>query len=322
MNNMAHFLEVENLKIGFKIKGRTVVAVDDVSFSVDKGETLCIVGESGSGKSVTSMAIMQLLAVPPAKYMGGTIYFDGENLLEKTEREMNAIRGKRIAMIFQEPMTALNPVLTIGYQMTETIRTHMGLHKKQAIQRAEELLQEVGINDVEKRMKQYPHELSGGMKQRVMIAMALSCNPQLLIADEPTTALDVTIQAQILGLLKKIKKDFGMTVVFITHDLGVVAGIADKVAVMYAGKIVETGEVHEIFANPRHPYTQGLISCIPKLDTNDTRLTTIQGMVPRLVDMPAGCRFSTRCPYADEKCRKQTPEYQTEGTHSYACYKV
>ena len=322
MNNLAHFLEVENLKIGFKIKGRTVVAVDDVSFSVDKGETLCIVGESGSGKSVTSMAIMQLLAVPPAKYMGGTIYFDGENLLEKTEREMNAIRGKRIAMIFQEPMTALNPVLTIGYQMTETIRTHMGLHKKQAIQRAEELLQEVGINDVEKRMKQYPHELSGGMKQRVMIAMALSCNPQLLIADEPTTALDVTIQAQILGLLKKIKKDFGMTVVFITHDLGVVAGIADKVAVMYAGKIVETGEVHEIFANPRHPYTQGLISCIPKLDTNDTRLTTIQGMVPRLVDMPAGCRFSTRCPYADEKCRKQTPEYQTEGTHSYACYKV
>ncbi len=319
---MAHFLEVENLKIGFEIKGRTVVAVDDVSFSVDKGETLCIVGESGSGKSVTSMAIMQLLAVPPARYMSGTIYFDGENLLEKTEREMNAIRGKRIAMIFQEPMTALNPVLTIGYQMTETIRTHMGLHKKQAIQRAEELLQEVGINDVEKRMKQYPHELSGGMKQRVMIAMALSCNPQLLIADEPTTALDVTIQAQILGLLKKIKKDFGMTVVFITHDLGVVAGIADKVAVMYAGKIVETGEVHEIFANPRHPYTQGLISCIPKLDTNDTRLTTIQGMVPRLVDMPAGCRFSTRCPYADEKCRKQTPEYQTEGTHSYACYKV
>lgn len=319
---MAHFLEVENLKIGFEIKGRTVVAVDDVSFSVDKGETLCIVGESGSGKSVTSMAIMQLLAVPPARYMGGTIYFDGENLLEKTEREMNAIRGKRIAMIFQEPMTALNPVLTIGYQMTETIRTHMGLHKKQAIQRAEELLQEVGINDVEKRMKQYPHELSGGMKQRVMIAMALSCNPQLLIADEPTTALDVTIQAQILGLLKKIKKDFGMTVVFITHDLGVVAGIADKVAVMYAGKIVETGEVHEIFANPRHPYTQGLISCIPKLDTNDIRLTTIQGMVPRLVDMPAGCRFSTRCPYADEKCRKQTPEYQTEGTHSYACYKV
>lgn len=319
---MAHFLEVENLKIGFEIKGRTVVAVDDVSFSVDKGETLCIVGESGSGKSVTSMAIMQLLAVPPARYMGGTIYFDGENLLEKTEREMNAIRGKRIAMIFQEPMTALNPVLTIGYQMTETIRTHMGLHKKQAIQRAEELLQEVGINDVEKRMKQYPHELSGGMKQRVMIAMALSCNPQLLIADEPTTALDVTIQAQILGLLKKIKKDFGMTVVFITHDLGVVVGIADKVAVMYAGKIVETGEVHEIFANPRHPYTQGLISCIPKLDTNDTRLTTIQGMVPRLVDMPAGCRFSTRCPYADEKCRKQTPEYQTEGTHSYACYKV
>ena len=203
---MAHFLEVENLKIGFEIKGRTVVAVDDVSFSVDKGETLCIVGESGSGKSVTSMAIMQLLAVPPARYMGGTIYFDGENLLEKTEREMNAIRGKRIAMIFQEPMTALNPVLTIGYQMTETIRTHMGLHKKQAIQRAEELLQEVGINDVEKRMKQYPHELSGGMKQRVMIAMALSCNPQLLIADEPTTALDVTIQAQILGLLKKNKK--------------------------------------------------------------------------------------------------------------------
>lgn len=319
---MTHFLDVENLKIGFEIKGRTVVAVDNVSFSVDKGETLCIVGESGSGKSVTSMAIMQLLAVPPARYMGGTISFDGENLLEKTERGMNAIRGKRIAMIFQEPMTALNPVLTIGYQMTETIRTHLGLQKKQAIQRAEELLQEVGINDVEKRMKQYPHELSGGMKQRVMIAMALSCNPQLLIADEPTTALDVTIQAQILGLLKKIKKDFGMTVVFITHDLGVVAGIADKVAVMYAGKIVETGEVHEIFANPRHPYTKGLISCIPKLDTNATRLTTIQGMVPRLVDMPIGCRFSTRCPYADEKCRKQTPEYQTEGTHSYACYKV
>lgn len=316
---MKHFLEVNNLKIGFEVKNKTVVAVEDVSFYVDQGETLCIVGESGSGKSVTCMAIMQLLAVPPTRYMGGSICMDGQELLKMSEKRINQIRGKDIAMIFQEPMTALNPVLTIGYQLMEEIRAHEKISHSQAQARARELLVEVGINDVEKRMKQYPHELSGGMKQRIMIAMALACNPRLLIADEPTTALDVTIQAQILALLKKIKKDFGMTIIFITHDLGVVAGIADRVAVMYAGRIVENADVRELFKNPKHPYTKGLLSCIPKLSTNEERLTTIPGVVPRLSEMPDGCRFSNRCPYATKACREKCPEYKTDGNHIWAC---
>lgn len=317
---MAHFLEVENLKVGFTVKGQTAIAVDGVSFHVDKGETLCIVGESGSGKSVTSMSIMQLLPTPPALYLGGSITFEGQDLLSLSDKQINQYRGRKIATIFQEPMTALNPVITIGTQMTETIHAHSGVSHREAYQRSIELLAKVGINDREKRMKQYPHELSGGMKQRIMIAMALSSNPDLLIADEPTTALDVTIQAQILELLKKIKRDFGTTIIFITHDLGVVAGMADRVAVMYAGRIVETADVRELYHHPHHPYTKGLLSCIPRLTTTEARLTTIPGVVPSLANMPTGCRFSTRCPYATEQCRTEVPPVQIEGSHSCACF--
>ena len=317
---MAHFLEVKDLKVGFTVKDQVAVAVDGVSFHVDKGETLCIVGESGSGKSVTSMSIMQLLPSPPARYLAGSILFEGKDLLSLPEKQINQYRGRKIAMIFQEPMTALNPVITIGTQMIETIRAHSSVSRREARRQAIQLLAKVGINDREKRMKQYPHELSGGMKQRIMIAMALSSSPDLLIADEPTTALDVTIQAQILELLKKIKQDFGTTIIFITHDLGVVAGMADRVAVMYAGRIVETAEVRELYHNPRHPYTKGLLSCIPRLTTTEERLTTIPGVVPSLTNMPAGCRFSTRCPYATERCKTEVPPVKTEGTHSCACF--
>ena len=317
---MAHFLEVKDLRIGFEIKDQVATAVDGVSFYVDRGETLCIVGESGSGKSVTSMSMIQLLPVPPARYLGGSIRFEGQELLTMTEKQINQYRGEKIAMIFQEPMTALNPVLTIGTQLIETIRAHSHVSRREAYTRALELLERVGINDREKRMRQYPHELSGGMKQRIVIAMALSGHPELLIADEPTTALDVTIQAQILELLKQIKRDFKTTIIFITHDLGVVASMADRVAVMYAGQIVETAGVKELYRQPRHPYTKGLLQCIPHLTTTEERLTTIPGVVPGLTHMPAGCRFCTRCPYATERCKTEVPPTKTEGTHSYACF--
>lgn len=317
---MAHFLEVNHLKIGFDGNGKNAAAVDDISFYVDRGETLCIVGESGSGKSVSSMAIMQLLPRPPARYLGGEILFHQKNLLTLSEAQINQYRGNQIAMIFQEPMTALNPVLTIGVQLTETIQAHQKMNRSAARARAKELMAQVGINDLDKRMKQYPHELSGGMKQRIMIAIALSSNPQLLIADEPTTALDVTIQAQILELIKQIKEKYGTTIIFITHDLGVVAGIADRVAVMYAGRIVETAQVHELYRNPRHPYTKGLLSCIPRLTTTQERLTTIPGVVPSLSQMPEGCRFSNRCAYATQRCRESVPPVQCDGSHSYSCF--
>ncbi|MGQ9549895.1 MAG: ABC transporter ATP-binding protein [Roseiflexus sp.] len=291
-------LVVKNLETQFKTQDGIVRAVNNVSFHVDRGETLGIVGESGSGKSVTSLSIMRLIPNPPGKIVGGQIIFDGDNLLDYTEEEMRHIRGNRIAMIFQDPMTSLNPVLTIGRQITESLELHMKLTPKEARNRAIELLQMVGIPGAAWRLDDYPHQFSGGMRQRVMIAMALSCNPELLIADEPTTALDVTIQAQILELIQRLQHELGTAVIIITHDLGVVAGMADRVIVMYAGRVVEEGPTEEIFARPRMPYTIGLLRSIPRLDEAEGRtLTPIRGLPPDLINLPQICPFSPRCDY-------------------------
>ena len=291
-------LVVKNLETHFKTQDGIVRAVNNVSFHVDRGETLGIVGESGSGKSVTSLSIMRLIPNPPGKIVGGQIVFDGDNLLDYAEEEMRHIRGNRIAMIFQDPMTSLNPVLTIGRQITESLELHMKLTPKEARNRAIELLQMVGIPGAARRLDDYPHQFSGGMRQRVMIAMALSCNPELLIADEPTTALDVTIQAQILELIQRLQHELGTAVIIITHDLGVVAGTADRVIVMYAGRVVEEGPTEEIFARPRMPYTIGLLRSIPRLDEAEGRtLTPIRGLPPDLINLPQICPFSPRCDY-------------------------
>lgn len=291
-------LVVKNLETHFKTQDGIVRAVNNVSFHVDRGETLGIVGESGSGKSVTSLSIMRLIPNPPGKIVGGQIVFDGDNLLDYAEEEMRHIRGNRIAMIFQDPMTSLNPVLTIGRQITESLELHMKLTPKEARNRAIELLQMVGIPGAARRIDDYPHQFSGGMRQRVMIAMALSCNPELLIADEPTTALDVTIQAQILELIQRLQHELGTAVIIITHDLGVVAGMADRVIVMYAGRVVEEGPTEEIFARPRMPYTIGLLRSIPRLDEAEGRtLTPIRGLPPDLINLPQICPFSPRCDY-------------------------
>ena len=283
-------LEVNHLKTYFHTDAGLSKAVNDVSFFVEKGKTLGIVGESGCGKSITSLSIMGLVETPPGEIAGGEIIFEGEDLLKKNEKEMSKIRGKKIAMIFQEPMTSLNPVFTIGQQLIETLMLHEDMTKKQAKERAIEMLKMVKIPLAEKRFHEYPHQLSGGMRQRVMIAMALCCNPELLICDEPTTALDVTIQAQILDLINELKEKTGTSVMMITHDLGVIAEIADDVMVMYAGKIVERATCDQIFEKPMHPYTYGLMQCIPKLDDDDTeRLSVIEGMVPSFDDMPKGC---------------------------------
>jgi oligopeptide transport system ATP-binding protein len=279
-----------------------------VSFHVDKGETLGIVGESGSGKSVTSLSIMRLIPNPPGKIVGGQIFFDGDDLVKYSEDEMRNIRGKDIAMIFQDPMTSLNPVLTIGRQITESLELHMKMTGKEARNRAAELLAMVGIPSPEKRLDDYPHQFSGGMRQRVMIAMALSCNPQLLIADEPTTALDVTIQAQILELIGRLQDELGMAVIIITHDLGVVAGMADRVNVMYAGRVIEEGPTDQIFADPRMPYTIGLLQSIPRLDENrGHRLEPIRGLPPDLINLPQVCPFSPRCDFVQDVCYEQVP---------------
>ena len=317
---MAPLLEVNNLKTYFFSSEKTVPAVDGVTFHIDKGETLCIVGESGSGKSVTSLSVMRLIPTPPGKYVDGEILFEGEDLLKKTESEMCAIRGNAISMIYQEPMTSLNPVFTIGMQIMEAIQIHQGLNKKEAEQKAIQMLRLVGIADPESRLREYPHQLSGGMRQRVMIAMGLCCEPKLLIADEPTTALDVTIQAQILDLMRRLKEELGMTILFITHDLGVVAEMAQRVIVMYGGQIVEEAPVKDLFATPRHPYTQGLLTCIPKMDDTRERLDVIKGMVPSPSDFPAGCRFHPRCPYAQEICSSQQPETRTIGNTRVSCH--
>ena len=292
---MGKLLEVKGLVTQFKVdKNKIINAVDRSSFTLDEGETLAIVGESGSGKSVTALSVMGLVPNPPGHIEAGEILFQGRDLLKLSKKEMRSIRGNHISMIFQEPMTSLNPVYTIGKQITESIRLHMGLSKKDAEARAVELLRKVQIPDPEKRLKTYPHQLSGGMRQRVMICMALACEPKLLIADEPTTALDVTIQAQILDLFRKIQEDLNTATIFVTHDLGVVARIADRVAVMYAGKIVEIGTAEEIFYDPRHPYTKGLLRSLPALSRGKATLPTLPGMPPTLMDPPAGDAFAYR----------------------------
>ncbi|MGZ3772902.1 MAG: ABC transporter ATP-binding protein [Pseudobdellovibrionaceae bacterium] len=316
-------LDVQNLKTRFKTDDGTFLAVDDVSFSVKKGQTLGIVGESGCGKSVTSLSIMRLIQ-KPGNIESGKILFKGQDLLSLSDDKMRDIRGNEIAMIFQEPMTSLNPVYTIGDQIEEAILLHQKeLNKQQARERAVDMLRIVGIPAPEKRFHEYPHQLSGGMRQRVMIAMAISCNPELLIADEPTTALDVTIQAQILDLMRKLQKDFRAGMILITHDLGVVAEMCQEVAVMYAGRVVEFGTVEDIFYRPKHPYTRGLLDSIPHFETGQKleQLKTIKGMVPSLYNLPKGCRFADRCPYAQEDCRQAYPNFENlRGTHKVACF--
>src|SRR6187399_248629 len=316
-------LEVENLQAHFRTPSGINRAVDGISFHVDEGETLAIVGESGCGKSVTSMSLMRLIAEPPGK-IAGSIRFQGKDLLQLSEREMRAIRGNDISMIFQEPMTSLNPVLTVGRQIGETLRMHQGLDRQAAEARAIEMLTLVGIPEPARRVREYPHQLSGGMRQRVMIAMALACNPKLLIADEPTTALDVTIQAQILELLDDLRRQRELAVLLITHDLGVVAEVADRVAVMYTGKIVEESPVDELFARPKHPYTEGLLRSVPKLTSEHVikqeRLETIEGTVPRPTDLPPGCHFAPRCSHRMPRCIEgEIPLYHIEGEVSVRC---
>jgi oligopeptide transport system ATP-binding protein len=318
---MAPLLEVRDLQTHFSTQDGVVKAVDGVSFYVDRGETLGIVGESGSGKSVTSLSVMRLIPNPPGKIVGGSIMFDGDNLLDASEEEMRHIRGNRIAMIFQDPMTSLNPVLTIGRQLTESLELHLKMTGKEARNRAAELLGMVGIPAPARRLDDYPHQFSGGMRQRVMIAMALSCNPELLIADEPTTALDVTIQAQILELMNRLKRELGTAVIIITHDLGVVAGMADRVNVMYGGRVVEECSAGELFENPRMPYTIGLLRSIPRLDEGRGRLLTpIRGLPPDLINLPQICPFSPRCDYVQDACTTQTPPLRSVApNHRAAC---
>ena len=313
-------LEVDNLQTHFFTRDGVVRAVDGVSYSLEKGETLGVVGESGCGKSISALSILRLVPAP-GRIVGGAIRFQGENLLEKTGSQMRALRGNRISMIFQEPMTSLNPVLTIGRQIAETLVLHQNLSRKAATERAEEMLRLVHIPEPRRRIRQYPHELSGGMRQRVMIAMALACNPQVLIADEPTTALDVTIQAQILELMQELKEKLGTAVILITHDLGVVAETAQRVVVLYAGRKVEEASVEALFASPLHPYTRGLMSAMPHLAGAQTRLTEIPGMVPSLLGGVTGCAFAPRCPRASERCRREAPPVVEKSPgHAVACW--
>ncbi|MEI7969406.1 MAG: ABC transporter ATP-binding protein [Betaproteobacteria bacterium] len=314
-------LEVRNLQTHFIGRGTVAKAVDGVSFGIDAGETLALVGESGCGKSVTAFSILRLVADPPGRIVGGEILFEGRDLRTLTDAQMRAVRGDRIAMIFQEPMTSLNPVFTVGDQIAESIVLHRRVSRRAAAGRALELLDLVGIPEPRRRLDEYPHRLSGGMRQRVMIAMALACEPALLIADEPTTALDVTIQAQILDLLDTLKARTGMAVLLITHDLGVVAQHAQRVAVMYAGRVVEQGSTAELFARPLHPYTRGLLASIPRADSAAERLAEIPGLVPSLTDMPPGCAFAPRCARALARCRAEVPELEQQGAgRAVACF--
>ena len=328
MRQSAPLLEVEDLKTYFFTRDGVVRAVDGVSFSVERGETLAIVGESGCGKSVTSLSILRLIASPPGRTVGGRVLFEGRDLLALPEAEMRAIRGDALSMIFQEPMTSLNPVLTIGHQIAEVLTLHRGLGRDAATRRAVELLRLVHIPEPERRVAEYPHQLSGGMRQRVMIAMALACEPRLLIADEPTTALDVTIQAQILELMRELKARTGAAIVLITHDLGVVAEMAQRVVVMYAGRKVEEAPVNALFARPLHPYTRGLLDSIPKLGATRNggsgggkRLSEISGTVPSLLEPIVGCAFAARCAYAAARCRSERPSLVEKAPgHSVACW--
>lgn len=321
-------IQVRNLRTHFKTDEGIAKAVDDVSFDVVKGETLGIVGESGCGKSVTALSIMRLIDTPPGYFAGGEIIYNDEDILKLPDHRLREIRGNNISMIFQEPMTSLNPVFTCGNQIVEAVRLHQGLDKAQAEKKAIEMLDLVGIPDPDQRINEYPHQLSGGMRQRVMIAMALSCNPSVLIADEPTTALDVTIQAQILDLMLGLQKELGLSIIMITHDLGVIAEIADRVIVMYAGEIVEEGMVKNIFKQPSHPYTHGLLRSIPNLsaiEEHPDSLYTIKGMVPSATEFPQGCHFNPRCELVTEKCRSEKPvlnKLTDNDFHDVRCWEV
>lgn len=320
MGDSKRLLSVENLKVSFFTGHGENQAVRDVSFHLDEGETLGIVGESGSGKSVTAKSILSLIQ-PPGKIISGDIVYKDQSLLELTEKQWQKIRGNEIAMVFQDPMTSLNPVKTIGYQMSEIIRRHRGLSKQEARKESANMLAKVGITDPERRLDQYPHEFSGGMRQRVMIAMALSCQPELLIADEPTTALDVTIQAQILDLIEDIKEKTNTSVILITHDLGVVAQVCTRVIVMYGGTIMEEASVEDLYRNPSHPYTQGLLQSLPaRVSGDNERLKPIEGSPPTLIDPPAGCPFRDRCKHAFERCHERPPMFQVGEGHKSACW--
>ncbi|MCK1732768.1 ABC transporter ATP-binding protein [Bradyrhizobium sp. 138] len=321
---MAPLLEIKGLKTHFSTDDGILQAVDGVDISINRGETLCVVGESGCGKTVTAMSILKLIAMPPGRIAAGQIIFEGRDLVPLTSDQLDEIRAKEIGFIFQEPMTSLNPVLTIGEQIAESLRRHEAVSRKQALDRTIEMLKLVQIPNAEGRVHNYPHQFSGGMRQRVMIAMALACKPKLIIADEPTTALDVTIQAQILDLLQDMKERFGMAVMLITHAMGVVAETAQRVVVMYAGKVVEEASVDELFGNPRHPYTQGLIRSIPRIDLDSehkTRLEAIGGSVPILINPPVGCRFAPRCKFAMNVCTEKEPLLrEVSPGHRMACH--
>ena len=321
---MAKLLEVRNLTTQFFTSAGTVQAVDDVSFDIDEGETVAVVGESGCGKSVSALSILRLIPWPPGKIVEGTIHFLEQDLLALSDEDIRKIRGRQISMVFQEPMTSLNPVLSIGLQLTETMEHHLGLSAKKAHQRAAELLTMVGISEPERRLNQFPHHLSGGMRQRVMIALALSCEPKLIIADEPTTALDVTIQAQILELMKDLTKQLGVALIVITHNLGVVARYADRVNVMYAGKMIEMGRARQIYHDPHHPYTLGLLASVPRMDQpRGNRLVPIEGQPPDLTRLDQGCAFRPRCGFAVDRCASEVPALELiDDSHSAACWRV
>ncbi len=320
---MSHLLEIEDLRVEFRTQMGTIKAVDGISYTVAAGETVAIVGESGCGKSMSALSVLRLVPNPPGEITGGRILFEGRDLLNLREEEIRKVRGAKISMVFQEPMTSLNPVLSIGVQLTESMRTHLGLTRKQANARALELLQLVGISEAERRLRQYPHHFSGGMRQRVMIAVALSCDPKLIIADEPTTALDVTIQAQILQLMKDLTHRLGVALVIITHNLGAVARYADRVNVMYAGKFVESGTTDQVFAQPRHPYTIGLLNSVPRMDREaQDRLVPIEGQPPDLGRLDEGCAYRPRCRWAMEACAlSQPPLTALGGGQQAACFR-
>lgn len=315
-------LDIQGLETQFKTPDGIVHAVNGVSFGLKEGETLAVVGESGCGKSVTMLSVLRLIPSPPGKVTAGKAFYQGKDMLAMSDEEIRHIRGGQIAMVFQDPMTSLNPVMTIGKQLMEPLQLHLGMDNNQATNRAVELLEMVGISEAKQHLKDYPHQFSGGMRQRVMIAMALSCNPQILIADEPTTALDVTIQAQIVELVKRLRNELGMTIIWITHDLGIVAGLAQRVLVMYGGYIIEESEVRELFANPSHPYTLGLIGSLPRIDDDDrSRLFSIEGMPPVLYTKPNACPFAPRCKYVMERCWKENPTLDKIGPeHKIACF--
>ena len=319
---MPTLMKVNGLATQFFTEDGVVKAVDGIEYDLEEGETLGLVGESGCGKSVSALSLLRLIPNPPGRIVGGEVMFEGQDLMKLSEEDMRHIRGNRISMVFQEPMTSLNPILTIGRQITEPLELHMGLSTQQAEERAIELLGLVGIPDAGARINDYPHQFSGGMRQRVMIAMALSCNPKLLIADEPTTALDVTIQAQVLELMQRAAKEVGASLIVITHNLGVVARYADRVNVMYAGKIIERGTAEEIYKNPKHPYTVGLLQSVPRLDEpRREKLNPIEGMPPDLVDLPPGCSFRARCTYAVDRCAEEVPPLvSVDGAHLAACW--